>query len=216
MDDAFRDVHDSRERIGDQMDYPEHRIASEPARSVMTRLRAEDQRQRDEGLPVEARTRNATAPTGLFLYSLVRSIQPKLIVEIGSSTAYSTIWMALAAQDYGGRIIGSEILTDRAAEANQNLLQAGVSEVAVVETGDGSDIARRQPSIDFVFLDAEKDDYPRHFENIVDLVPPGGLILTDNVTSHDCSELLAMINQRDDVVTQTIPFERGLEYTVRR
>jgi caffeoyl-CoA O-methyltransferase len=197
------------------MPYPEHAIVREPALAVMDRLRGDDQMQRDKGLPVEQRTRNATAPTGLFLYSLVRSIQPGLIVEIGSSTAYSTIWMALAAREYGGRIVGSEILPDRAAEANQNLLQAGVSEVASVETGDGSEIAGKHASIDLVFLDAEKDDYPRHFQNVVDLVPSGGLILTDNVTSHDCSELLELIRQRSDVVSQTIPFERGLEYTVR-
>jgi caffeoyl-CoA O-methyltransferase len=197
------------------MKYLEHRIASEPALSVMDRLRHEDQAQRDQGLPVDQRTRNVTAPTGLFLFSLVRSIQPGLLVEIGSSTAYSTIWMALAAREFGGRIMGSEILPNRASEANQNLRDAGLDQVAKVETGDGSDVALNQPSIDMVFLDAEKDDYPRHFANVVGRVRPGGLILTDNVTSHDCSALLSMIRERDDVVTQTLPFERGLEYTVR-
>jgi caffeoyl-CoA O-methyltransferase len=71
------------------------------------------------------------------------------------------------------------------------------------------------PEIDMVFLDAEKDDYPRHFGNVVERVKSGGLILTDNVVSHDCTELLEMIRAHDDVVTQTLPFERGLEYTVK-
>lgn len=197
------------------MMFPEHAIANEPARSIMDRLRAEDQAQRDQGLPIEQRTRNVTAPTGLLLYSFVRSLQPALMIEIGSSTAYSTIWMALAAREYGGQIIGSEIIPGRADQANQNLLQAGLSEIAMIKTGDGSEIAAMHESIDMVFLDAEKDDYPRHFENVVERVRPGGLILTDNVTSHDCSELLEMIRGRTDVVTQTLPFERGLEYTVR-
>jgi caffeoyl-CoA O-methyltransferase len=197
------------------MKYHEHRIASKPALSVMDRLRDEDQAQRDRGLPVDQRTRNVTAPTGLFLFSLVRSLQPGLLVEIGSSTAYSTIWMALAAREFGGRIVGSEILPDRASEANQNLRDAGLDHVATVVTGDGSDVAANQTAIDMVFLDAEKDDYPRHFENVVGRVRSGGLILTDNVTSHDCSALLSTIRERDDVVTQTLPFERGLEYTVR-
>jgi caffeoyl-CoA O-methyltransferase len=124
--------------------------------------------------------------------------------------------MALAARKYGGRIIGSEILPDRADHANQNLLRAGLNDIAFVKTGDGSAIASEYDSIDMVFLDAEKDDYPRHFENVVYRVRPGGVILTDNVTSHDCSELLAMLRKREDVVTQTLPFERGLEYTVKR
>jgi caffeoyl-CoA O-methyltransferase len=197
------------------MKYPEHWIAQSPALDVLERLREDDATQRERGLPVNGRNRNVTDPTSLVLFSLIRSLEPRLIVEIGSSTAYSTIWMALAAREYGGRIVGSEIIPERAAQANQNLKEAGVDDIATVETGDGSEIASQFESIDLVFLDAEKDDYSRHFNNVVSRVRPGGLILTDNVTSHDCQELLDLIRQRDDVVTQTIPFERGLEYTVK-
>jgi caffeoyl-CoA O-methyltransferase len=197
------------------MEFPEHRIASEPVRSVLDRLRHEDQAQPDQELPVEERTRNVTAPTGLFLYSLVRSIKPDLIVEIGSSTAYSTIWMASAAREYGGRIVGSEIIPERAVLGNQNLEEAGMSDVANIRTGDGSEIALEYSNIAMVFLDAEKDDYSRHFVHVAELMAPGGLVLTDNVVSHDCSDLLEMVRKRGDVVTQTLPFERGLEYTVK-
>lgn len=197
------------------MQFPEHRLAPEPARSVLERLRSEDQAQRDQDLPVEERTRNVTAPTGQFLYSLVRSIQPDLIFEIGSSTGYSTTWMALAAREYGGRVVGSEILSDRAALGNANLQEAGLDGAAFIETGDGSEIALRFESIGMVFLDAEKDEYSRHFVNVVEQVGPSGLILTDNVVSHDCDDLLEMIRKRGDCVTQTLPFERGLEYTVK-
>lgn len=197
------------------MQFSEHRIAPDPARSVLERLRAEDQAQRDQNLPVEERTRNVTAPTGQFLYSLVRTVKPDLILEIGSSTAYSTAWMALAAREYGGRVVGSEILPDRAVLANQNLKEAGLDAVAFVETGDGSDIALHYENIAMVFLDAEKDEYSSHFVNVIERVGPSGLVLTDNVTSHDCEDLLEMIRKRGDCVTQTIPFERGLEYTVK-
>jgi caffeoyl-CoA O-methyltransferase len=197
------------------MRYPEHAIADQRARPILDRLRAEDQSQRDAGLPVERRTRNVTAPTGKLLFSLVRSIEPKLILEIGSSNGYSTIWLALAAREYGGQVIGSEIIPERATEANANLAMAGLDGIAEVRAGDGSEISASVPGVDMVFLDAEKDDYPRLFESVVGLVRPGGLILTDNVTSHDCSALLEMIQSRVDVVTQTIPFERGLEYTVK-
>ncbi len=197
------------------MQFPEHRLAPEPTRAVLDRLRWEDQEQRDQNVPVEERTRNVTAPTGRFLYSLVRSIQPDLIFEIGSSTGYSTAWMALAAREYGGRVVGSEILPDRAVLANQNLKEAGLDAVAFVETGDGSDIALHYENIAMVFLDAEKDEYSSHFVNVIERVGPSGLVLTDNVTSHDCEDLLEMIRKRGDCVTQTIPFERGLEYTVK-
>jgi caffeoyl-CoA O-methyltransferase len=195
---------------------PEHAIANDRARAVLDRLHAADRAQREAGLPQPARTRNVTAPTGAFLYSLVRATQPRLIVEIGSSNGYSTIWLALAARAFDGRVVGSEILPERAAEANENLERAGLSTFAVVEVGDGSEIAAAFPTIDLVFLDAEKDDYPRHFLAVASRVRPGGLILTDNVVSHDCSALLRMIRDRHDMVTQTLPFERGIEFTLKR
>jgi caffeoyl-CoA O-methyltransferase len=194
----------------------EHVIANERARGVLDRLHAADQAQREAGLPQAARTRNVTAPTGALLYSLVRAAQPRMIVEIGSSNGYSTIWLALAARAYDGRVVGSEILPERAKEANENLERAGLSAFAVVEVGDGSEVAAAFPTIDMVFLDAEKDDYPRHFLSVAGRVRAGGLILTDNVVSHDCSSLLRMIRDRHDMVTQTLPFERGIELTLKR
>ena len=45
---------------------------------------------------------------------------------------------------------------------------------------------------------------------------PGGLVLTDNVISHDCTAYLSFLRQRRDVTTITLPFERGIEWTVKR
>jgi caffeoyl-CoA O-methyltransferase len=206
----------AREDGSNRLFAAEHHIANDRARVVLDRLRTEDQAQRDAGLPQGRRTRNITAPTGALLYSLVRAAQPRLIVEIGSSNGYSTIWLGLAARAYGGRVVGSEIIPERAEEANRNLRDAGLSDVASVRAGDGSQIAEEFGTIDLVFLDAEKDDYSRHFLTVAGRVRPGGVVLTDNVTSHDCSDLLRLIGTRSDMVTQTLPFERGIEFTLKR
>lgn len=200
------------------MRFPEHGFAVEPARSVLDRLRQEDQRQRDAGLGVSERTRNATAPTGLFLYSTARAAGARSIVEMGSSTGYSTIFLALAARENGGKVIGSEVRPERVEQANANLAEAGLAEVAAVQLGDAVEIARGlvPGSVDLVFIDAEKDDYSRLFLAIIDRVRTGGLILTDNVVSHDCSVYLEMLRARSGIITQTLPFERGIELTLKR
>lgn len=195
---------------------PEHALADDRARPVLDRLHALDQAQREAGLPPEQRIRSVTPPTGAFLYATVLALRPAWIFEMGSSVGYSTIWLALAARAYGGRVIGSELLPERAEEANRHLREAGLDAVAEVRPGDAAEIAGTLDGLGLVFIDAEKDDYTRLFQAVIDRILPGGLILTDNVISHDCTAYLSFLRQRRDVTTITLPFERGIEWTVKR
>lgn len=190
---------------------------SPQAAAVIAELRAADTEQRRRGLPPAQRTRNVDEETARFLALLVRAARPRQILEIGSSNGLSTIWLALAARDYGGRVTGTELLPERAAEANANLARAGLAEVATVLPGDARQtVAGLAGPFGFVFLDAEKDDYGAHFAACFPKVVPGGLILADNVVSHDCAAFQALLRSRDDVETVTLPLERGLEFAVKR
>lgn len=191
-------------------------MIDERAAAVLDRLYAEDAAQRAAGLPSAQRTRNVDRETGRWLNLLARATGARRLVEIGSSNAVSTIWLALAARENGGSITGTEILPERAAEANQNLAEAGLQAVAEVVAGDArATVAALVGPLDFVFIDAEKEDYSEHFLSVVDRVRPRGLILADNVTSHDLSAYQAMLRAREDVETVTIPIARGIEFTVK-
>jgi predicted O-methyltransferase YrrM len=194
----------------------EHELADERARRVLDRLAEQDAAERALGLPQEQRIRALTPATGAFLYGVLLALRPPLIFEAGSAVGYSTIWLALAARAYGGRVIGSEIRPERVAAANANLAAAGLQDVAVVLEGDAAELVRQCERIDFLFLDAEKDDYGRLFLAAFDRVVPGGLIVADNVVSHDCRAYQEFVRSRSDVLTITIPFERGLEWTIKR
>jgi caffeoyl-CoA O-methyltransferase len=194
----------------------EHELADERARRVLDRLAEQDAAERALGLPQEQRIRALTPATGAFLYGVLLALRPPLIFEAGSAVGYSTIWLALAARAYGGRVIGSEIRPERVAAANANLAAAGLQDVAVVLEGDAAELVRQYGRIDFLFLDAEKDDYGRLFLAAFDRVVPGGLIVADNVVSHDCRAYQEFVRSRSDVLTITIPFERGLEWTIKR
>ncbi len=186
------------------------------AEAVLTRLWAEDAAQRAAGLPSAQRTRNIDRETGRFLNLVARSTGASAILEIGSSNGLSTIWLALAAQEAGGTVVGTELLPERAAEANANLAEARLSDVARVVPGDArTTVGSLEGPFDLVFIDAEKDDYIAHFGAVIGLVRPGGLILADNVVSHDLSAYQAMLRARDDVETVTLPLDRGLEYTIK-
>jgi predicted O-methyltransferase YrrM len=183
---------------------------------VLERLYAEDAAQRAAGLPSSQRTRNVERETGRWLALLVRATNARDLLEIGSSNGVSTIWLAAAARQNGGRVTGTEILPERAADANRNLAEAGLDAVAKVMAGEARETVAGLPGpFDLVFIDAEKDDYVDHLEAVIGRVRPGGLILADNVISHDLSAYQAMLRSRSDVETVTIPIDRGVEFTVK-
>lgn len=187
------------------------------AEALLDRLYREDTAQRAAGLPSSQRTRNVDRETGEWLNLLIRATGAKNILEIGSSNAVSTIQLAAAARANGGRVTGTEIIPERAAEANRNLAEAGLADVATVIAGNAQQTASGlEGPFDLVFIDAEKDDYPAHLLAIVDRVRPGGLILADNVVSHDCSAYQRLVRERDDLETVTIPLNRGIEFTLKR
>ena len=191
-------------------------MTDERVDAVLQRLYAEDAAQRAANLPSSQRTRNVDRETGRWLGLLVRATKARTILEIGSSNGVSTIWLAAAARENGGQVTGTEILPERAAEANRNLADAGLESVAHVVAGAARETVTALPGLfDLVFIDAEKEDYVDHFESVIDRVSPGGLILADNVISHDLSVYQAMLRDRTDVETVTIPIERGVEFTLK-
>jgi predicted O-methyltransferase YrrM len=190
-------------------------IASEAA-AVLDRLYAEDAAQRAANLPSAQRTRNVERETGRWLSLLAFATRARNILEIGSSNGVSTIWLAAAARVNGGLVLGTEILPERAAAANAHLAAAGLDAVAQVIAGDAREtVASLSGPVDLVFIDAEKDDYVGHFLSLIELVQPGGLILADNVLSHDLAAYQGLLRERSDVATVTVPIGRGVEFTVK-
>jgi caffeoyl-CoA O-methyltransferase len=191
-------------------------MIDERADAILERLYADDAAQRAANLPSSQRTRNVERETGHWLALLVLATNAREVLEIGSSNGVSTIWLAAAARQNGGRVTGTEILPERAAEANRNLAAAGLDAVAQVVAGDArTTVASFSGLFDLVFIDAEKDDYVDHLKAVADCVRPGGLILADNVISHDVSAYQAAVRARSDLETVTIPINRGVEFTLK-
>jgi len=187
------------------------------ANATLERLYREDAAQRAASLPSSQRTRNIDRESGRFISMLARTMGATTVLEIGSSNAVSTIWFGLAMTATGGFVTGTELIPERAAAANRNIAEAGLAHVGTVIVGDAREtVSTLAGPFDIVFIDAEKDDYPSHFAAILPLVRPGGVILSDNVVSHDLSAYQRMLRDQDDVDTVTIPIERGIEFTVKR
>src|SRR5262249_53412974 len=139
------------------------------------------------------------------------------VLEIGGSRGYSAIWLAAAARMLGGRVLSLEHDPEKCAAWRGNLAEAGLEGGAdLIEGGAVETLPAVEDVFDVVFLDAEKEDYERLFALAREKVEPGGLVVADNVLSHE--ETLGAYSrarQADPTLESvTVPLDRGLEISV--
>ena len=121
---------------------------------------------------------NITRREGRVLRQLTEAVGAKRVVEIGTSSGYSTIWLAMAARANGGRVFTHEIDPEKVKIATANFKKAGVDDVITLIEGDAHEtIKRHKEPIDVLFFDAEKKGYVDYLKQLLPLVRPGGLIL---------------------------------------
>jgi caffeoyl-CoA O-methyltransferase len=121
------------------------------------------------------------ASDGRMLRLLTETAGARNVVEIGTSTGYSGLWLLLALQKTNGRLTTFEADRGRAALARKHFAQAGVDHLVKVVEGDAHEnIKQVKDPLDVLFLDADKDGYVDYLYRLLPLVRPGGLILAHN------------------------------------
>jgi predicted O-methyltransferase YrrM len=126
--------------------------------------------------------RNVPPEDGRLLRILAESMNAKHIVELGTSTGYSAIWMGMALQKTSGKLTTYEIDEGRAATARANFERAGMADIITLVLGDAHEkVTSLKGPIDIVFLDADKEGYIDYLNKLLPLVRPGGLIIAHNI-----------------------------------
>ena len=192
-------------------------MLDERVRAVLDRLEREDAAEREQGLPREQRARAVEPTTGRFLFALVAPQNGCEVLEIGGSRGYSSIWLAAGVRILGGRVLSLEHDQAKCEAWRRNVAEAGLEEWAELIEGDAFEtLPSIEDGFDVVFLDAEKEDYDRLFTLARGKLEPGGLVVADNVLSHE--ETLGAYSkarQADPTLESvTVPLDRGLELSV--
>lgn len=119
------------------------------------------------------------------LENLVVLTGAKTILEIGTSAGYAALHLAHGASVTGGTVHTIELLPEKAHMAQQNFKASGVKNINLIEA-EASAVLRdwKYGSIDLVFLDADKENYGKYLEQLVPLMPIGGLIVADNINDY--------------------------------
>jgi caffeoyl-CoA O-methyltransferase len=192
-------------------------VLDEAVREVLARLEREDAEERAQGLPPEQRSRAVARTTGQFLFSLVAPQTGCEVLEVGGSRGYSSIWLGAGVRYLGGRVVSIERAPDAAARWRANVRGAGLEDWVELIEADALDVLHELEDIfDMVFIDAEKSQYEHYFAHARPRVEPGGLLVADNVLSHqETLEAFSRARQSDPtLLSTTLPLDRGLELSV--
>jgi predicted O-methyltransferase YrrM len=121
---------------------------------------------------------------GRLLRILTESVGARHVVELGTSTGYSGLWILLALMRTGGQLTTYEIDRGRNELARQNFERAGLLKQATLVLGDAHvEVTKLKEPLDLVFIDADKEGYPDYLQKLAPLVRPGGLIVAHNMAS---------------------------------
>ena len=124
---------------------------------------------------------------GQFLEIITKLSKAKSCLEVGRFTGMSTLFIArgLSAE---GKITTIDNSDEFLSLAKKYWDLDNMSSKIESIIGDGVEIMQsmidRQHSYDFIFIDADKNNYPNYYELSLSLVPSNGIIIIDNMLWH--------------------------------
>jgi len=175
------------------------------------------------------------AEVGAFLRVLAAAGGATRILEVGTAIGYSTIWLA-GALPPKGQLITMELDETRARRARDYIKRAGFEDRVSIMLGDATRlIAKVAGPFDLIFQDCDKKLYGPLLDRLVELLRPGGMLITDNVLwdgevvpgyaatprKHpDDTRAIADYNERlsmhPQLMTSTVPLRDGLAISVKK
>ncbi|MFC4337974.1 O-methyltransferase [Salininema proteolyticum] len=137
---------------------------------------------KDEGLPPI----QVSPAQGSLLHLLAKMRGAERVLEVGTLGGYSAIWLARALDPARGHLISLEVDPKHANVASRNVAAAGLTGVVDIRVGAAADtleklIAADTEPFDLVFIDADKESYPKYLDLVLRLSKPGTAIIADNV-----------------------------------
>lgn len=158
------------------------------------------------------RWRNLEPDSARLVYLLLHLQQPLDVLEIGTSNGYAAGWIAEAGQELGFAFSTVEIDPDRAADAQEFLRSLGVGDLVAIHVRDAAEYLRTtaSESVDFLLLDAERPQYASYWPDVDRILRAGGLLVVDNVISHQdqVAEFLRLVSAEYE--TTVVPTGAGV------
>jgi predicted O-methyltransferase YrrM len=140
---------------------------------------------------------NVAPNQGKFLQLLAKIRGAKNILEIGTLGGYSTLWLAGALPE-NGKLVTLEFEPKHAEIARKNFEHAGLATRIELRLGAAAEslrrlIAENHAPFDFIFIDADKENYLDYFKLSLKLSRAGTCIVADNVIRQGVRRFMAAL-----------------------
>jgi predicted O-methyltransferase YrrM len=118
---------------------------------------------------------------GRVLSMISKIVNPQYILESGTYTGYSSLCLAEGIQK-DGELHTIDINEELVDFQRKYFDKSPFSKQIIQHLGNALDIVPKiNKTFDLIFIDADKENYPKYFEIIIDKLNKGGVILSDNV-----------------------------------
>jgi len=189
---------------------------------------------------IEAEAKKACVPIirqemQSLLKTLLALKKPAHILEVGTAVGFSALLMCEYAEP-DMRLTTIEKYEKRIPVARENFRRAGREEQITLLEGDAADHLRNlEGSFDFIFMDAAKGQYIHFLPDVLRLLEPGGLLVSDNVlqdgdimesrfaverrnrTIHSrMREYLYTLTHHPELTTSVLPVGDGVTLSVKK
>jgi len=169
---------------------------------------------------------------GQFIKLMIKQLNAKSIIEVGTNVGYSSIFMSNVMNNEG-KVVTLERSENFYKEAIENIKKFGLEKNIEVIYGDAvENLDSITGSFDMAFIDAAKSYYTKFFDKCCKMMKSGGIILSDNVLYQgmiatddlvvrrkktlvrNMREYLEYISHDDRYVTSVLPLGDGLAITL--
>ncbi|RLE39010.1 hypothetical protein DRJ17_02345 [Candidatus Woesearchaeota archaeon] len=159
--------------------------------------------------------------TAMLLRFLILAKKARTVLELGASVGYSTIWLGLAAKETGGHVYTTEIFKPKAEIARKNFEKAGVSDVITLYEECILTVLEKWPKnkkIDFVFMDADKQNYHKYLKLMYALLSEGAMVVVDNVGDYPehMENFIEYCKKIKDAATYMLDIDHGLFLLIKK
>ncbi|RKY86551.1 methyltransferase [candidate division KSB1 bacterium] len=125
---------------------------------------------------------NIPESDGKVLYDIIIKNGYKKVLEVGTSTGHSTIWIAWALSKTGGKLITIEINEMRYKRALENFKEAGLQDYIDARLADAHKLVPElKGPFDFIFIDADKNWYKNYLKLLLPKLEKNGCFTAHNV-----------------------------------
>lgn len=179
--------------------------------------RAERESKRRHAASVDDLLLHVGEKVARVLHSLAVARGAKRIVELGTSYGYSTLFLAAAAKQTGGRLLTFDVAENKQAYARERLDEAGLADHVDWMLGDALDLLDDlKGPVDFVLIDLWKDLYVPCFEKLYPKLAENALIAADNMiypegARRHAAAYSAAVRGKPDMESVLLPIGSGIE-----